>query len=320
MISIFIGDTSSEVQIAATNKDPAAQLITAENSEQLNNGVYYTSLGDCKDLSTFVKVLDQADRLVYVPPLLCWSDTNKNVSYMKKWTEFYLIYFSGTKQVDWPDGILPTDDLRVMLSLADTRKSQHPQLWIAGCSVSHGESVKSNQRYGQLIANELELPVSFLTKSASSIMWSADQILRSNIQANDIVVWGLTTCVRLPYYYNSQLHHVVTSSYDNHPLFNNIININRLAEQDLIYRSITNIHQVINYCQQIGAKLHIAGLLVTEEFMPYTVNLPGYMQLANRFGVNQHDCFIDFGADNIHPGPKMHQWYAEQILKKIKNA
>ena len=318
MICIFVGDVSDDLQKVATSNDSTAKLIT-EHTDNLSTGVYYTSLGDYKDLSTFVNVLEQADQLVYVPPSR-WSDTKKDFSYMKKWTEFYLIYFSSVKQVDWPSGILPTDELNIMLSVSDTRKTPHPQLWIAGCSVSHGDGVDANQRYGQLIADTLDLPVSFLTKPASSIMWAADQILRSDIQSGDIVVWGLTTHIRFPYYYNNQMHHLVANYYTKNPSFNQVVNIDRLDEKDLVYRSIVSIHQVVNYCQQIGAKLYIAGLLVTEEFTPYTVNLPRYMQLANRFGVELHNRFIDIGSDNLHPGPKQHHWYAEQILKKIKNA
>jgi hypothetical protein len=319
MICIFVGDVSDDLQKVATANDSTAQLITEKNNNNLSAGVYFTSLADCKDLSTFVNVLEQADQLVYVPPVQ-WSDTKKDFSYMKKWTEFYLIYFSDTKQVNWPSGILPTDELNIMLSVADTRKTSQSQLWVAGCSVSNGDGVSSDQKYGQLIANTLNSPVSFLTKPASSIMWAADQILRSDIQSGDIVVWGLTTHIRFPYYYNNQVHQVVANYYIKNPSFNQVVNIDRLDEKDLIYRSIVSIHQVVNHCQRIGAKLYIAGLLVTEEFMPYTVNLPRYMQLANRFGVESHNRFIDVGTDGIHPGPKMHQWYAEQILKKIKNA
>jgi hypothetical protein len=319
MICIFVGDTSDDLMQTATARDSSAQLITHLTNTSFTSGTYYTSLGDCNDISTFVEILNHADELIYVPPVR-WTDTKENISFMKRWTEFYLVYFSGTKKVVWPNNTLPVNELNTMLGLADHRKTQQSQLWVAGCSISHGIGVQEHERYGQLLADELKLPVSFLTEPGSSIIWNADQILRSNIRSGDIVVWGLTSQNRLPFYYNKQLHHLQAGYYVKNPTFNQIVDINRLDDDDVIYRSISVIHQVINFCHSIDAELHIAGLLIAEKFAPYTVHLPQYLQLANRFGLDKSNMFLDVGTDNMHPGPKMHQWYAEQILKKIKNA
>ena len=78
------------------------------------------------------------------------------------------------------------------------------------------------------------------------------------------------------------------------------------------------IYQVINFCQKIGAKLLLAGLLVDPKLAVYLVNLPEYIHLNNYYGVNKEDIFLDVGSDYSHPGPITHQWYADAILTKLK--
>ncbi len=156
MIVIYVGDVSDRVRLQAQEYDPAAQIITQNNFKNLKSGTYYASLGDFDGLSEFIDTLSQADKLIYVEQQQ-WSDVKNNFSYMKYWTEFYLHFFYSRKHVVFPK----LDLAQPMLTLADNRITPHQQLWIAGCSISHGIGVDKSQRYGQLIANNLGLPVSF---------------------------------------------------------------------------------------------------------------------------------------------------------------
>jgi hypothetical protein len=42
------------------------------------------------------------------------------------------------------------------------------------------------------------------------------------------------------------------------------------------------------------------------------------VQLSHLYGGKKSDMFIDLGNDSAHPGPQMHQFYAENILDKLK--
>jgi hypothetical protein len=43
------------------------------------------------------------------------------------------------------------------LNLADSRKTNSYQLWVAGCSFAHGIGIQRDQRFGQLLAEKLNL-------------------------------------------------------------------------------------------------------------------------------------------------------------------
>lgn len=314
MIRLYIGDVTDECCKAATEYNTSATLLTSNSVLPLTPGVYYTSLGDLENLAMFVNVLRQSDEIYYVPPE-SWSDNCSGQSWMKIWTEFYLQIYYSEKTVVFS---VPLRIGTTFLDIVDTRRSSSKQLWVAGCSISHGVGVNDNERYGEIIANQLDLPVSFLTKSGSSIVWQADQILRSDIQKGDILIWGITSVSRLPYLYKDSIQHLNSGFFVKHPEFRHDFDINRLSESDLYYRSVTAIYQVLNFCNKIGVKLYIAGLLVDEKFLPYLFDLPNYTQMFGRLGMNRDDLYLDLGTDNDHPGPLTHKCYAEILLKSIK--
>jgi len=318
MITMLVGDTTEYLSVAAKKYSNNASLITEDNFRNISNGVYYISLGDFTSIKNFVLALYSANKLIYCPPKY-WTDTDRNnFSYMQKWTEFYLHAYSGYKKVEGIEQVSNISDTDAMLSLADTRKVDSRQLWIAGCSVSAGDWLNPEDRYGQILSNKLEIPVSFLAQGGSSIKWASDQILRSDIRKDDIVIFGLTSACRFNYYQNKKVLHVNSSFYESFPEFNNLINITTLDSENSIYQSIISVYQVINFCKAIDAKLILAGIFVENEELSHFSSIPGYRHLSGFFGLNIDDMFIDFADDNLHPGPLMHQWYADKILNFIK--
>jgi len=147
MITIYLGDIGEYLADLAIANHGNATLITQENFTNLPHGIYYTSIGDLTDLRTLGGVLQQANKIVYAPPVV-WSDNRHSKSVMKEWTEDYLHIFSFRCQVD---NYIPvnTDNQKTILKLVNTRKTQEQQLWIAGCSISHGIGVTEDTRYGQ---------------------------------------------------------------------------------------------------------------------------------------------------------------------------
>lgn len=302
MITIYLGDIDQYLQHMACAVDPTAQLITQDNFNNLCNGVYYTSLGDLGNLLNLSAVLSQADKIVYCPPAI-WSDKT-----MQKWTEDYLNVFKFKCKVK---NYSSQPEFDQILKLADVRKTPDPQLWIAGCSISHGVGVSADTRYGKLLADQLDLKVSFLTQGGSSNTWAADQILRSDIKSNDIVVWGVTSHVRLSKFEKNNFDYLNISSSGLDKC-----TLNFLASDHVVYQSVTSIFQVINFCQKAKAKLVLAALL-DDHIINYIQNFPNLIVLYKLWGRDIENQFLDVGTDSKHPGIKTHEFYANQIYQKL---
>jgi hypothetical protein len=91
----------------------------------------------------------------------------------------------------------------------------------------------------------------------------------------------------------------------------------RLDSEDNLYHQLTDVFKVINFCDKIGARLIIANIL--DDIIPtYIKDYPGFVQLNSNPNRDAEKMFIDLGTDQVHPGPKMHRYYADEILKKIK--
>jgi hypothetical protein len=310
MITIYLGDVSEYLKDLAQSQDVNAQLVTENNFKNLLPGTYYTSLGDIGGLYNLGVLLQQSNKIIYAPPIGRWSGGADQ----KKWTEDYLKVFSLRSQVE--NYSIPIPDPESMLELVDQRKSNHNQLWISGCSISHGIGVDKSSRYGELIASRLNLPVSFLTCPGSSIIWSADQLLRSDIREGDTVVWGLTSSFRLPYYADNKLIHVNGRLYQQQPTLEKIVKPDALLGKNNLYQTLTSVHSVINFCQKIKANLVVASLM-DNDIVHYIRDYPNLIMLSNLWGRESKELFFDLGLDNEHPGPRTHQFYADEICNKL---
>ena len=341
-INIYIGDTSENLAIAARTADPTAFLIDHSNFKEFldspkDNSTVYTSLGDLPKILTGTKkvpnynnavysLLDLADNIYYCSPDI-WTD-NKTIDLtnvtnsLQGLTEYILYEFKQQKNNVY-NLDLSNYSSQVYTELVDVRKTNNQQLWISGCSISHGVGVDTNQRYGQLVADELNLPVSFLTAGGSSISWAIDQIVRSDICSGDIVILGLTQEVRFPYWTtDNNLWHITINHRDQAQRLSstNLTSdiIDRLITDDnCFYQSIIRIHQLVNFCNKIDAKLLIFGLLSSQSLALHLNNINNFVYYKNFESPN---CNVDQGTDGYHPGPIQHKLYADfcqATLKKL---
>jgi hypothetical protein len=317
MKNIFFGDNDVELSKIATSADTTAFLLTSENYIDYVNGLdfttAYTGLADLpKDISLVLKILDLADTITYCPPAV-WSSNG-----IQEYTEFLLLMFNRFK-----NNVINLDinnlNFSKYVTLADTRQDNKKQLWVAGCSISHGVGVTSENRYGELLSKKLNLPVLYLTQPGSSIEWAADQILRSDVQENDIVVWGLTSEYRFPYWNNKidKVGHIAQSVIDsgtNFTLDRSVVKQLICNDNHLQYQAIIHIFQVINFCKKVNAKLLILGLLTSHLSVLFLNNIKEFFPYFNTSSLD----YIDYGTDNHHPGTKQHQAYAEYCYQSLK--
>lgn len=318
MITVYLGDSTPYLSRLVCDVDPTAKLITEANYKDISTGTYYTCIGDVGGLPNLGEVLRCADQIVYAPPPNGrWTDEKHGVSGMKQWTEDYLRIFSFRTTVK-NFSVAQPENKNKFLALADLRKGNNNQLWVAGCSISLGVGVDVNQRYGELLADSLDLPVSFLAKNGSSISWAADQILRSDIRKGDLLVWGLTNTQRVPWVNNGSIHHVLVGSYLQNVDLNQQLGIDYLDSEDLLYRSTIAVFQVINYCKKIGVNLLLVSMINNGTWVEYLRDCSILLQLCGLWGRTPNDLFLDQGDDGWHPGPATHKFYANEILAKLK--
>jgi hypothetical protein len=327
--TIFFGDTDDTVSVAAQKFDPDAFLVNTDNLEQvINTGLVhdvavYTSLGDLpKDLIVVCQLLEQADDIFYCPPEI-WSDhaavdVLTPTDSMQGLTENILLLLCHQVKVH---GIEQALFYPKAVPLTDHRKTASPQMWSVGCSITHGDGVDNSSRYGQLIASELDLECSFLTRPGSSITWAADQILRSDVKSNDIVVWGITNNERVSYVHQGQLlPGICIGTYQTYPKLKQLVPIETLLTENTLYQNIYSIEQVINFCNKCQARLLMIGLLPNYNILRYLSTKFNFFNFPYPFNFSKSAIklsFVDVGTDNEHPGPLQHSLYKNFVLKHI---
>lgn len=329
-ITIFVGDVSETTSSVALALDKEAVLLDQSNylqflNKELLNHTFYTSLGDLpKDIAIMYRILDKADDIIYCPTN-SWSDdkaldiTNVTSS-IQGLTEFILFNISQIKHNVYNLDLTKYTN-SVYTILADSRKTDSQQLWISGCSVTHGVGVDASQRYGQLLANLLELPVSFLTAGGSSIPWAIDQIIRSDVCPGDIVVLGLISEFRFPYWAGKNGVWHIASSHRLHAKklpFTNLSHsmLDRLiTDENCFYQSVISINQLINFCRKLNLKLLILGLLSSHKL---ALQLSNISQFKNYVNFESPNSYVDLGTDDKHPGPQQHKLYADFCQSALK--
>jgi hypothetical protein len=315
-LTLFVGSNDPNLAKEAQSADPTAYLIDRHNFHQHHEGVCYTGVSDLESLNDFASLLRQVDNIIYVPDP-SWVAGQKVKQYSERyWIEQYLYTFSLDKTkkiVNCPIFRLPTND-DLMLALNAQRKNNQPHLWVSGCSTTAGVGVEIHERYANILAEKLNLPLCMLAKSGASVAYATDQILRSDIQKGDLVVLGITNHQRKTYYSeeNSEIIHVTVTNCKEQ---NRKID---LTDPTLLYDSITAVYRVLNFCKIVNAKLILIGIHTDTVFAAYLKNIPSYIHANGFYGVTKNDCYKDLGNDMAHPGPASHQEYAEKILNKLK--
>jgi hypothetical protein len=313
MLTVFVGDVTGGLSKSAKQHDPAAYLITSTNVYDSHSGTVYVSLGDLNNVKELVCILTQASKINYVGPPV-WSDKKTHINnYSMAWiTANYVNLVSRLYSI--PVEGCPEIEINIDVP---NRASQESQLWIVGCSTTNGTGVNVEERYGNLVASAINTPVTTLAEGGSSIQWASDQIIRANIKPGDIVIWGLTTVSRLTWF-DGEFHHISAGYYQDHPEFNNIVNLNTLDSVHRLYEALTAIGRVENFCKISGARLLLVGIHVGVELSSRLAGKEHFLMIHGISSIDWASEFLDYGTDNSHPGVLTHKMYSEKILNKIK--
>jgi hypothetical protein len=205
--------------------------------------------------------------------------------------------------------------------LKKVRTTNTPVLWTAGCSVTAGAAITLNERWGTLVSNYLNLPEITLSKGGTSIVWSADQILRSDIREGDIVVWGLTNVSRVEVAEDWNFNPTTIVEYLTTKKEHQYWTVDYFESETQVLMALRNILQVINFCQKVKAPLYLANILDIAWVGVMLKDFKNFIDLTQDLVVNGNTIvFKDLGTDNSHPGPQQHQQYAEKIFNLIKES
>jgi len=319
-MKLLVGDSRGALPEIAQALDPTAILIGNHNWQD-TFGVGYTSLREFPDKSIFLELLLRADQIEYHPPHDAVYNTSDITSTHDGYEQF-LVTLANMQKATRPPLLSPATSeiahkLQRMSRLVDTRRTEWPQLWAAGCSITIGVGVEPQQQWGEIVALDRNMHVSFLAYGGSSNPWAADQILRSDIRKGDIVVWALT---------NNERWHIFkqdgTFARGNPANYEENRELRAHMPKALLYgepdhwaaNTVQSILQVQNYCRRVGADLFvIGGVLSNNEILLYMYDNPVYHHFYNPELVFT----VDRGTDGVHPGPVQHQRYADFILKQI---
>lgn len=323
---LYIGTNDESTAERAKQEDKNAYLITADNLNDDHSGVAYTSLPDLGDHKNLSLLCNRADIIVYSPPDE-WLDTDRtSKKFLKseqRSVERVIMPFTLAKDkiiINCPPNnvwkTISPEQQSVLLGLADQRNTDDVQLWTVGCSFTYGMGVPKDKRYATLLSNRLNLPLALLARPATSITWARDQILRSDIRKNDLVVWGITSWNRYAHYNEDKntLEHIHAGYFQWFPSFNQVSSPDRLMEPTLLYNAINAIEQVINFCDKVGAKLILAGLLISPNLGEYLKNkYTNYIHLIDFWGEGDLR-YLDLAPNDLHPGLLSHEYYASNII------
>lgn len=311
-ITIFVGDSDESISKNARKHDQSAYLVDFSNFEEflktnfVKDVTIYTAHSDLpkitKERAVLYEVLNKADIIYYSPPEH-WADQSTDffsVTSQKSLTLYFLSLIGAQK-----NNIIGLDLTEYInnqyISLRSIEHTSGVKIWNAGCSIANGVGVDRQQRYINLISTTTDIPVVDLSLGGSSIEYAADQLLRSNIERNDIVIWGLTEETRFPVWCSN----LKTVGAGKH-------NIETFTETRL-YKAVTSVHQVSSFCSKIGARLILLPIICSENFCLMLSGLPDFYQPPYQTRPT------DYGNDNLHPGPLQHKIYADFLLNIIQS-
>lgn len=313
MYRLFVGNNDTELANLALAHDQNAKLLDyLIYSKETLNGCYYTSLADLNDTKTFFDVCINSSEITYCPSDQ-WSDVDSKsgLSKMKEWTEYVLYYCSHHISVK----NLPVCEKSYLKNFqTKKRKSKNVQIWVAGCSYTSADGVTLDQTWKHHVSKDLELEYTDLSLAGSSITWAADQILRSDIQKNDIVLWQLTGHLRnyVVHESDNKIYHLLPSKF-NIDKVKKSFSISYIDSETTVCKNILAIQQVYNFCQKINAKLVILGTLHDWEHNYLHYNIPCFKQIFH-WPME----LVDKGSDGLHPGPLQHRIYAKKFIELLE--
>jgi len=277
------------------NKIKRESILLTDSNTDVVNGVYHTSLGD----------MSPADIMLIIHKFNSVKMCKHGFEHdpiLHKETEKFVNFVQSVKMikhdvVDQPESFVDHPDTAV--------GSNNPLLWVFGCSHSHGVGLVENEEtYGQIMATKLGRPLKLITKPGSSLHWSLRHLVNSQIKPEDIVVWQITSPLRLSMFNGKHVKEVLLAR-TNDPY---LLEVYNAFQSYFMHLSLVNIG--VQYLKKLKVKYILTSVdphdgSMQHEYLKY----PEY-------------CFpsgfaVDRGTDGLHFGPLSHKNIALSLLNRI---
>lgn len=263
--------------------------------EDLPEGIYHTSLGDLS-ADDIIQLSSQFDKIRFEPT---GFDQHSDV-----YKESLILYRYLSNQH-------PSDDLKIEQFTdhpgIDDRLDQ-PTLWIFGCSHSYGVGLKTDQpTYGQLLAQQLNMPLKLVARPGSSLHWSYRHLLNSPINQHDIVIWQLTTPGRTSVFNDATVHEIMLNSSKDRKL------IDSLTAEQLYFNQMSLLNTGVRFLKAINCKFILTSINDFGSYYDYVLEYVKYPEYCANYGLQ-----LDTGTDGIHAGPLSHQAIAQCVLNRVQ--
>lgn len=320
-LTIVVGDTTEYLSKYAKNIDSDAYLIDSNNVNDTHRGVVYVSLGYV-DLKSFINLLFKSSEIIFHPPSEnandLWSDKQTiNKKYSMAWFSlYYSVIASNASNI--PLHIpFSEENYKFKPEVPQRRVSNSSNIWIAGCSTTASVGVDKDKVYWKSVCKHLNLPAIDLAMGGSSISYASDQLLRADLKKGDKIIWGLTGTERFYWYRNKSIKMINSGYYQSNKEFDKIIPEISLLEDHWTFEALSAIYRVENVCDKIGVDLLLVGLHNSVEISAMLSSRKNFIMINGRSGTDFDSNFLDFGTDDLHPGPLTHEMYSKNILDRI---
>lgn len=266
-----------------------SKLLESVDDVLLHNE-YHTSVGDL----TADQILNIADKFEFVDLVMQGFDTDSDIF---KESQILVEYLSGS--AEQPEKFVELDKI--------TQRPDTPVVWVFGCSHSAGIGLQPNEKsYGEILANNLQLPLKLVALPGSSLNWSLRQLMNAEIKPKDIVIWQLTSPDRTSINSGLKVNEVMLARTPNRFL------LEVFTEEQLYFNQISLLNFGTQYLRSLGNRFVLISLesnLYTYEYRKQYIRYPEYCYVPNTT--------IDLGTDKIHMGPLSHQALAKRILDRL---
>ena len=313
MRTLYVGETNPKDTKYYYELDESAYNLDIENYEtaleEKLTGVFYTSVSDFQNnFNIMLQVCWKFDKIIYRPPDV-WSALS-----VGEVTSQFLKSLSWFLSVE---KFLTDSDISSKGSLR--RKTEQPQIWVAGCSWSSAVGVAKEQRWGSLLADQMNMAVTVLAEGGSGNSYQARKLLSADIRENDVVIFQVTSPHRETIHHPDygQIH-VNAGSFASQTDLYKFYPPDRLDELTLVINQIRDMQNVVNFLQKTKTKFMFwsPGMYLQTGSMGVLLQeSPPFKEYSYMYSDLK---MLDFGTDGSHPGPLQHQEYAKFVLEKIK--
>jgi hypothetical protein len=276
--------------------NPRSVLLNCADTT-INDSEYHTSLGDLT-APEILSIINNFDQIDFV------SNQFEPGDGIYEDTVALLNYINHRKKIN----NFNNSDCEVFVDRKDIyTRPDEPVLWVFGCSHSYGTGlVDTVQRYAELVANQLGMPLKLIARPGGSMQWTLRHIVNAAIEPRDLVIWQIINPPRLSYFNGKHVEEVLLANTGRRYL------IETYTDEQIYFTQLSTINLGVRYLRALQSRFMLISLDHNNEyeFTGEYSKYPEYCHCSN--------FAVDLGIDNLHFGPLSNKRLANALLDHIQ--